>query len=617
MKFSIVFLFCLSIFVLEAQSPLRLPNFTGDYLNISVKENFYGYFDQTGKATIEDIKTAKFTEIDCFKYPRGQLIENDRCIWLRCQSDSLSFNKNNTPLYFFFDIKHTKIEGFYIKSDNKTHIVEWGKDTAGNDLPTQFLIPVFSDKNKTRTCYFRIKPFPHKIEDFSPRIMSLKGWRETAATKLFDNQIQYNITVFLSGALSLLAAFTFMQWTLYRSKTFLFYAVFLMAGISNLYRYDMEFALPVNWWTSFWCFQGNQFSTYLGHTFYFLFVSEFLELKKFMPRLNKLIVTAAKLGIVLLIFHLVFFFVFNRHDLAFAIYYPARFMLLGIAFFSIFAVFLSKPPFYRFIVIGGTAVAIGAVTWMISGLRIDEGLSPIKYASVIFYSGMMIESLFFLSGLGYKFVKSEEEKRLAQQKLMDERARLTRDLHDDIGSTLNSLAVMSELAEKQAENLPKPIAQTLFNLKTTARESVYRISDIVWSVNPNIEKVDDLIARMRNFTYLLFSETETRVQFKIAEQVENLLIPPEKRWHLYLIFKEVVNNVRKYAAATKLIIEISKHDSALFMKITDNGIGFNFSEKQTGNGLRTIQERIEAVGGTGSFLSEKDKGTLISIELPI
>lgn len=599
---------------LASQAPLRLPIFTDSYLDFSAKNYFQGYFDPSGKMNLKDIDAAAFVPFDSLDYPRGILRNNDCRIWLRCRVDSLSCpGVDSTPLYWHFNLRQTMVEGFRVGEDGQVKHFEWGYTSNGEQLPTLFLLPFEQSGQAAATWYFRIQPFPFRIKDFSPRLLSIKGWRDRSAVRYYDMRTEHNITVCLAGIIIFVSLFTFMQWALYRLQVFLFYGCFLLSCLANLYRYEMEFAVPVTNLTAFLTTHGDYIATYLGHTFYFLFINKFLKLNWRMPGLYRLTRWSAVFSGILITVHFLVFYLLNRHDWAHSIYL-LRFALLLVALYSLIAIIHKRPPFYVFIFWGGVSVASGALVWIVSGFRIENGLSAIPHAAVAFYIGVMLETLFFLSGLGYQFKISEESKRNAQKKLLDERERITRDLHDDVGSTLNSLAVMSELARRQSKNLPIEVVKTLDTIQSTARDTVQRISDIVWSVNPNIETVGELIARMRNFTFSLFAGTNTRVRFSVADSHEMLLISAEHRWQLYLIFKEAVNNVRKYAGASLLRIELKEEGGKMRLSVSDNGQGFDPAHAQNGNGLRTMQERADVLGGTVLLRSVAGEGTVVEID---
>lgn len=596
------------------QPALRLPSFADGYLDVSAYTYFNGLFDASGNLSLDEVRSKAFVPLDSFQYPQGALRNNDCRIWLRCRTDSLSRpSQDSTPLYWFFNLKQTMIEGFCVDDTGHSRSFEWGKSVNGEALPTLFLLPFESSWPSKATWYFRIRPFPFRINDFSPRVMTMKGWRGRSADRYFEMRIAHNITVCLTGILLFISLFTFLQWALYRRIVYIYYSCFLLACISNLYRYEMEFALPVTWLTAFLKTHGDYINIYLGHAFYFLFINTFLNLKRQMPGLYRITRWTSVFSFFLTILYFILFYVFNRHDWANSLYF-SRFILLSIGFYSLFAIFYKRPPFYLFIFYGGLSTIIGAAVWIWSGHRIELGQPAIPYANVVFYMGLMIETFIFLSGLGYQFKKSEESKRIAQYKLLDERERITRDLHDDVGSTLNSLALMSELAIRQMEERPKDADKTLHLIKNTARDTVLRISDIIWSVNPNIETMGDLVSRMRNFTFTLFSGTDTRVQFLIPKGLEVLPVSADKRWQLYLIFKEATNNTCKYASASLLRIEFKEEGEKMGLSIRDNGKGFDTLKEPTGNGLRTMQERAQAFGGTLTLHSEVGAGAFVEIE---
>lgn len=206
------------------------------------------------------------------------------------------------------------------------------------------------------------------------------------------------------------------------------------------------------------------------------------------------------------------------------------------------------------------------------------------------------------------------------------RTRIATDLHDDIGSSLTQIAVLTEVARGQANHLKaENLSTPLERIKGVSKELVSVMSDVVWAINPNKDFLHDLIQRMRRFASDVYSGKGIKFEFNAPELKENLSLGANIRREVFAIFKESVNNSVKYSECTLAKIEFQISDNKLFLKVEDNGKGFdteeilspNFKPEIGGNGLVNIQRRATEMGGHCRIESEIKRGTIITIEIPL
>lgn len=213
--------------------------------------------------------------------------------------------------------------------------------------------------------------------------------------------------------------------------------------------------------------------------------------------------------------------------------------------------------------------------------------------------------------------------RLRVQKLLHVekvRSRLARDLHDDMGSTLSTINILSNMALQQeslddAKN--KNFMRTISDSTTQMMEA---LDDIVWSINPVNDSIARIVARMKETAGAILEPQQIDYIFNIAPSVTELHLPMEARREVYLIFKEAVNNIVKYARATRAVVDFKREGSHLLLTIEDNGIGFATTEPASamrGNGLKNMQKRAAYLKGHLSISSAPGKGTLVSLTIPI
>lgn len=195
------------------------------------------------------------------------------------------------------------------------------------------------------------------------------------------------------------------------------------------------------------------------------------------------------------------------------------------------------------------------------------------------------------------------------------RLRIAADLHDDIGSTLSSIAIAGELAQKEI-TMPSPRAsEALQRITASARSMLEHLDDIVWSINPANDNLDDLVLRMRSFAAELLEPNS--IAYTLSAPVDGADIPMEMRRQVYLIFKEALHNVVKHAACTKVEMVLAVKDGTLQLTVHDNGSGFVVQPEYSGNGLHTMHGRAAAMGGTLVVTSIRGSGTTLCVTIPL
>ena len=194
---------------------------------------------------------------------------------------------------------------------------------------------------------------------------------------------------------------------------------------------------------------------------------------------------------------------------------------------------------------------------------------------------------------------------------MQIRAKIASDLHDDVGSTLSSISIMSDLLQSRPNDSPGS-EEMLRKIGKNAKNMLESMDDIIWSVNPQNDSFHNIIVRIREYAIPLLEPLEVKLSIIVPENVTALKVSMEMRRNLFLIAKEAVNNMAKYSECTEAIIEFSHSHSTLKMTITDNGKGFDTSRENTRNGLRNMKYRAEKVGGKLTVQSHIGQGTMIT-----
>jgi signal transduction histidine kinase len=198
-------------------------------------------------------------------------------------------------------------------------------------------------------------------------------------------------------------------------------------------------------------------------------------------------------------------------------------------------------------------------------------------------------------------------------KLQSLRNKIASDLHDDVGSTLSSISIFSQMALEQSGEI-KPMLQTIGE---SSRKMLDAMADIVWNINPENDQFEKIIMRMRNFAYELLGSRKIDFRFVADSNIANTKLSMEARRNLYLIFKEATNNMVKYSQASQAIFNIKQEQGKLVMTIKDNGKGFNTNKETQGNGLKNMQKRASEMGAILKIDSEPGSGVAIKLEMAV
>ena len=198
-----------------------------------------------------------------------------------------------------------------------------------------------------------------------------------------------------------------------------------------------------------------------------------------------------------------------------------------------------------------------------------------------------------------------------QRLLMAQKIRnnIASDLHDDIGSSLSSIMLMSEVAKKQ----PAETVNYLSQITETAQQVIENMNDIVWAINPNNDSMEQMLIRMQRFASALLEKKNIALQFLIMPETETIKLAMEERKNFYLIFKETIHNAFKYAECSKVVVQLKNDGDNIVMKIEDDGRGFDTTKKYMGNGLYNLNKRATEINGRLEINSAEGSGTTTTL----
>lgn len=226
-------------------------------------------------------------------------------------------------------------------------------------------------------------------------------------------------------------------------------------------------------------------------------------------------------------------------------------------------------------------------------------LPPPYYFQLWFYV-LLGAVLFLLSMLIIKFIQNNRMKKKLklvslQQALEQERKRIARDMHDEIGSGLSRIALLSQTINQKKDN---DININLQKLKNISQHLGNQLNEMIWSINPEQDKLDNLMGYIRSHVADLLEENCIDYEIEFPEKTYPFELLPEWRRNIFLITKEVINNALKYSGTKKVKLSFRVIDSDRFIYIIrDFGKGFSVEEnREFGHGLKNIKHRAEEIG---------------------
>jgi|APTNR8051073442_1049403.scaffolds.fasta_scaffold00517_14 signal transduction histidine kinase/ligand-binding sensor domain-containing protein len=202
-----------------------------------------------------------------------------------------------------------------------------------------------------------------------------------------------------------------------------------------------------------------------------------------------------------------------------------------------------------------------------------------------------------------------------QQELENVHRRIAQDLHDDLGSEMSSIALSSFNAARSGD--AAHMSASLENIAGQSQKLVEEMRDIVWSIHPENDTLEKMVRRMRQYASNMLDGQEIALRFEVSPDALPVKMAPEARKQFYLIYKEAMNNLARYAHCTEAYVDIWQEQGQFVLEIRDNGAGFDPSAANLGNGLRNMRNRAEALNGALAIESSIGQGTLVRLRAPL
>lgn len=218
-----------------------------------------------------------------------------------------------------------------------------------------------------------------------------------------------------------------------------------------------------------------------------------------------------------------------------------------------------------------------------------------------------------------EIIKNQEIERLQERfaAIEEERNRIARELHDDIGSSMSSVSIFADLAVNEFEKDPPKALELISRIKLKTQEISETISDLIWAIYSRNDSWGSLIDRTKNFCFEILTSKGIQVVISDDYRMRDQQISIHYKKNLLMFIKEAVNNIAKYSNASKAEIRIELVSNKILLTIKDNGVGFEPKSITRGNGLASLQARANALGGHVIIDSQVGNGTSIKLSFDL
>lgn len=221
--------------------------------------------------------------------------------------------------------------------------------------------------------------------------------------------------------------------------------------------------------------------------------------------------------------------------------------------------------------------------------------------------------LLLIMGLGWSWLQNRNRlKRLEENQAL--RKKIAQDLHDEVGSTLSSISLLSGLTDKLLdEQRPESAQRMVKKIYHDARTILDSIDEIIWTINPSNDTLRRIAFRLQEYAQPLMESKNIEFSLEIQPDIDELPISMEVRRHLYLIGKEGINNLIKHSDAQTAKLKFERYNKSIKISVIDNGKGFDPELPSSRNGQLSMKQRAEAIGGTLQVQSSPGEGTQLEL----
>jgi signal transduction histidine kinase len=595
-------------------------------VHFSMPLNGLAFFEANDNFVAEDTMIRiRFSQKFLLELPTGNPLKvSGKNIYLKftaCNSsDSI------VQAYFFPGLFFTDIKVFKSISDPQNKNFHQIEKIRFDDYISSSLALLTLQPNETSDFFIMISPLRSRTSMFSPQILNERFARYFITD--ISSEPTGLVTYIISGLLLMMIFYSFAIYLQDFKKEFLYYSAYAACTVLFLFlkSYLDNFSIAVNYY-----FEGY-FDFILqsaGFLFYIGFMRNFLHSAKDHSFLEYVFRSSQWITICFLSLFSVTYFFTDSFIAVYIIENLTKFVLVTSTILFIIYESSLKDKVINYLIAGQSMLILFSVisfAMIMTTVSIVKDKNSMFNDPMLYYeAGVTLELAFFFTALAYKNkkdrteneketirIKIDNEKKDFEKQLAviavknDERNRIAADMHDELGSGVTAIRMMSEIvkAKMQGQSFPE-----IEKISHSANEVLDKMNAIVWTMNSSNDSLESLIAYIRSHAMEFFENTSIDCCVHVPSNIPAKEISGEKRSNIFLSVKESLNNVMKHSYADSVTINMII-DKELVIEIHDNGKGIDMEKlKRFGNGVGNMKKRMEHIGG--KFCMEQNHGTTV------
>ena len=510
------------------------------------------------------------------------------------------------------------------------------RDTVTDIKPVPGYTLIVMQPNQKSEFIVRLRFLRASQNTLAPLLMRadyIEKHRALAAVKRSSLDV---VTYVASGMMLMMIFYSLAVYTQNGSKEFLYYALYALCTGSMLFLIAFLSA-RLNHFNYLYIEYLDLMLLCTSVLCYLAFMKTFLNTRVAHPFLHKLFnVGQVMIVLMMVIYTLLYFFTLKFHLLVLVEEITKILtLLLGVTFITYGL--RNRDRLMRFVVAGNIAlVSFSLVSLIMLMLQFQvtqhDGFSLLNRPLIYYILGLVIELMLFLTGLAFKNrieivervkererLKLENERKEFEKQMavmaaqQNERDRISADMHDELGSGVTAIRLMSEIVKSKMNTMALPEIDKISN---SANELLNKMNTIIWTMKSSNDTLESMIAYVRAHATEYFDSTPIQCSVRTPVNIPDIDMSGEKRRNIFLAVKESLTNIIKHAQATEVDINITTYSDRLVIEVADNGKGMDVTNtRRFGNGLANMRRRMESIGGTLTF--HQNNGTTLRFELDL
>jgi two-component system, NarL family, sensor histidine kinase DesK len=531
------------------------------------------------------------------------------------------------PGSFFTEIKVFKsCKGLLTKSFSGVEKAPFD-DNISSSLALLALRP-----RETAVFYIVLSPLKSHMSLFSPQIINKNflGYFKTHISHEPMNVLTYLISGFLLMMIFYSLAHYFQD---FRTAFFYYAAYAFCTGLLLFLKsYFNNYTITVNYYFE-GCFDFILQST--GLIFYIAFIRKFLQTGKEPPFLERVFHISQYITIFLLLLFFFAYFFSDSFTIPYIIENLTKFLLVALTLLFIVYGLSKNNKVINYLVAGQSMLilfsSISFALVMTTMPILKKESEVLNDPMLYFETGVALEMAFFFTALAYKNkkdiaertkeserLKSENERKEIEKQIAvmeaknDERKRISADMHDELGSGVTAIRLMSEIVKTKMKEKGLP---EINRISSSANDLLDKMNSIIWTMNSSNDSAESLITYIRAYAAEFFENTLIDCRVNMPGQIPVIEISGEKRRNIFLSVKEALNNVLKHSHASAVTINITINQ-ILVIEIGDNGNGIHPEKiRKFGNGINNMKKRMGTIGGNLTLQNHNGAILIFTLQL--